>query len=190
MQLDKFFGEVRRRCGSLKQPQVDGINIILKAAEGAPISHAAYMLATAWHETKQTMQPVREAFWLSEEWRRKHLRYFPWYGRGYVQLTWQRNYSRADAKLAAAGLIEAGQLILAPDLAMKPDISAFIMRRGMDEGWFTGVRLSQVLPGKGELATRIEYMTARTIINGRDRADLIEDLAQHFERSLVLGGWQ
>ena len=38
----------------------------------------AYLLATAFWETARTMQPVDEAFWLSEAWRKKNLRY----GRG------------------------------------------------------------------------------------------------------------
>lgn len=183
-----FFATVRTRMKGLKTAQVEGIETILKACVGAPLAYAAYMLATAWHETAATMQPVREAYWLSEEWRRKNLRYFPWYGRGYVQLTWLFNYEKADEEAAAAGLIQKGELLANADLAMRPDLAAFIMRRGMDEGWFTGVKLSAVLPGKG-VATRQQYMNARTIINGRDKADLIEDYAQIFERALRDGGW-
>lgn len=179
-----FFTTARAKLGPLKQAQVDGINAVLLAAECAPLSHAAYMLATAWHETAATMQPVREAYWLSEEWRRKHLRYYPWYGRGYVQLTWAENYRRADEKLGLGG-----ELINTPDSAMKPEIAAAIMRKGMDEGWFTGVKLRDVLPMEG-VATRKQYMDARTIINGRDKSDLIEDYAQAFERALRDGGWE
>lgn len=178
-----FFTTVRARLGPLRQEQVAGTNAVLLAAEGAPLSHAAYMLATAWHETNKTMQPVREAYWLSEEWRRKHLRYYPHYGRGYVQLTWQENYAKADRALGLDGL-----LLREPDRAMEPHIAAAIMRRGMDEGWFTGVKLRDVLPMAG-VATRKQYMDARTIINGRDKADLIEDYAQAFERALRDGEW-
>ena len=178
-----LFGTVRKRLGSLRQDQVDGFRTVLAGCEGAPLAHSAYMLATAWHETRATMQPVREAFWLSEEWRRTHLRYYPWYGRGYVQLTWHENYARADRELGLGG-----ELLRQPDKAMEPTIAAAIMRRGMDEGWFTGVRLSAVLPASG-VATRQQYMDARTIINGRDKADLIEDYAQDFERALRDGGW-
>lgn len=188
MDLADFFATVRRRMGGLKQGQVEGIQTVLAACSGSPLAHASYMLATAWHETAATMEPVREAYWLSEEWRRTHLRYWPWYGRGYVQLTWEGNYRKADAEAAAAELIEPGQLIADADLAMRPDLAAFIMRRGMDEGWFTGVKLSTCLPASG-VATRVQYMNARTIINGRDKADLIEDYAQIFERALRDGGW-
>lgn len=40
----------------------------------------AYVLATTEWETANTFKPVKEAYWLSEEWRRKNLRYFPFYG--------------------------------------------------------------------------------------------------------------
>lgn len=183
-----FFTAVRRPRGNLKQAQIDGINAVLTAAIGAPLTHAAYMLATAWHETNTTMQPVREAYWLSEDWRRKNLRYWPWYGRGYVQLTWEANYRKADKECAAVGMCKPGQILATPDKAMEPAIAAFIMRRGMDEGWFTGVTLRKILPKTGG-ASREQYMDARTIINARDKADLIEDYAQDFEDALQAGGW-
>lgn len=184
-----FFNTMRSRLGRLDDARVTGTETILNACAGSPLAHAAYMLATAWHETNATMLPVREAYWLSEAWRKKHLRYWPWYGRGYVQLTWLFNYEKADLECAKAGLIAAGDLIANPDLAMRPDIAAVIMRRGMDEGWFTGVKCADVLPAKG-VATRVQYMNARTIINGRDKADLVEDYAQIFERALRDGGWE
>lgn len=185
----KFYATVRTRMKGLKPAQVAGMETVLEACIGAPLAHAAYMLATTWHETNATMEPVREAYWLSEEWRKSHLRYWPWYGRGYVQLTWQGNYRRADAEAAAAGLIKSGELLADPDLAMRPDIAALILRKGMDQGWFTGVKSGAVLPMSG-VATRVQYMNARTIINGRDKADLIEDYAQVFERALRDGGWE
>lgn len=188
MDVAAFFGTVRARLGPLNTEQVKGFETVLKACEGAPLAHAAYMLATAWHETNRTMQPVREAYWLSEAWRKEHLRYYPWYGRGYVQLTWQGNYRRADEECAKVGLTESGAILANADLAMRPDVAAHIMRAGMDGGWFTGVKLSACLPSQG-VAKRIQYMNARTIINGRDKADLIEDYAQAFERALRDGGW-
>lgn len=186
----RFFATVRdpSRCGPLKVPQVEGFTAVLSAIAGSPLAFAAYELATAWHETNRTMQPVREAYWLSEDWRETHLRYWPHYGRGYVQLTWNFNYRKAQDVLAEAGLIRPEELMVNLDLAMRADIAALIMRRGMEEGWFTGVKLSDVLPSKG-VATRKQYMNARTIINGHDKADLIEDYAQWFERGLRDGGW-
>lgn len=196
-----FFASIRsvngsgllRYNGHLDQDQVDGISAILErsATERLPLAHVAYVLATPWHETKQTMQPVREAYYLgagAEAWRKSHLRYYPWYGRGLVQLTWEGNYDKADAECAAAGLTKPGDIKANPDLVMRLDISVFILVRGMKEGWFTGATLASTLPLAG-VATRDQYMHARRIINGTDAADLIEDYAQAFERALRDGAW-
>lgn len=192
----KFFTTLRAKAGGKLTPeQVRGTEAVLGAAAGLPLSHAAYMLATAWHETNAKMLPVREAYWLSETWRKRNLkRYYPYYGRGYPQITWKFNYERADAELAKAGMIKAGDLMKDLDLALRPDLAAFIMRIGMVEGWFTKSKdgkpytLARMLPVKG-VATRDQYMQARRIINGMDKADLIEDYAQWFERALRDGGW-
>ena len=182
MDRNKFYSTVRAKLGSLTQSQINGFETVLDALEGQPLSHRAYSLATAWHETNKTMLPVVEAYWLSEAWRKKNLRYYPWHGRGYVQLTWEYNYKRADKELGLKGTLLAN-----PDRAMEPKIAAKVMRLGMDEGWFTNVKLSDCLPMRG-VATRAQYMKARTIINGSDKADLIEDYAQVFERALRDGG--
>jgi len=190
MTLDKpaFYATVRAKLGSLKASQVEGFETILSAIQDTPLSWAAFKLATTWHETNKTMQPVVEAYWLSEAWRKRNLRYWPWHGRGYVQLTWEANYRKADEKCAAKGLTAPGDILANPELVMRPDIAAFILHVGCDEGWFTGVKCSRVLPAQG-VATRTQYMNSRTIINGRDKADLIEDYCQYFERALRDGGW-
>ena len=61
-----FFDAVREELfkGELTQPQVEGITAILDAWKRrfAPADRRwlAYILATAYHETAYTMQPVRE----------------------------------------------------------------------------------------------------------------------------------
>ncbi len=42
----------------------------------------AYVIATVEWETGNTFKPVKEAYWLSEDWRRRNLRYYPYFGRG------------------------------------------------------------------------------------------------------------
>lgn len=191
MTLDraKFYATARSRLGRLSQLQVDGFERILDAIDGAPLSHQAYMLATAWHETDATMQPVREAPRLSEAWRKANLRYWPHYGRGYVQITWPKNYQWLDAAAAKAGLIKPGEILANLDLAMRPDIAAFALRRGMEEGRYDaqGKTMAQRLPMKG-VATRAQYVNARYLVNVQDKAELVEDYAQVFERALRDGG--
>lgn len=182
-----FFAEVRRQFGKLDQKQVEGFNAVLAALAGWPIAWIAYGLATAWLETARTMQPVREAYWLSERWRKANLRYWPWYGRGYVQLTWEENYRKADEALGLGGA-----LLKDRDLAMRPDLAARIMRRGMEEGWFAADKkgrhnLTRHLPESGPGASPA-FREARRIINGVDRRDDIAAFAMQFQAALVRGG--
>jgi putative chitinase len=185
MNKELFYKSVRETVlgPKLEQNEIDGCEAILAAMEGALLSHCAYALATAYHETARTMKPVREAYWLSEGWRKANLRYWPWYGRGYVQITWKRNYEKADHELDLGGT-----LIANADRAMELDIAAKIMRRGMDEGWFTNRKLSQHLPRA--IATGPEFEGARRIINGTDKARTIMVYALQFQSALQAGGWQ
>lgn len=180
LRASKLFG------GHIEQQQVDGTQVILKAVGAAswPIAWAAYALATAAWETKYTMQPVLEAFWLSEDWRKKNLRYWPHYGRGYVQLTWSQNYERADRELGLGG-----KLIENLDLALDPDIAALILVRGMAGGWFNTHKLADHLPIGGP-ASRAQFREARRIINGTDKADAIAGLALTFQKALKEGKWK
>ena len=184
-----FFARVRAGIlgPDLSGQEVEGCNAILAAMDGLPAAYVAYALGTAYHETNATLQPVREAYWLSEAWRKKNLRYWPWYGRGYVQITWEANYRKADAKLGLKG-----SLIANPDRAMEPEIAAGVMRAGMVEGWFAGDKggrhtLARHLPA--EIATLDQFRSARRIINGIDDDLLIARHALQFQAALIAGRW-
>lgn len=126
----------------------------------------AYVLATVEWETGRTFQPVREAYWKSEEWRRQHLRYYPYYGRGYVQLTWEANYRKYSTIM---GLDLVGQ----PDLALQPEVALFILVHGFRTGAFTGRKLADYVNEAG-----CDFVQARRCINGLDKAAEIAALAQ------------
>lgn len=191
MAIDRrfFFDSVRPLFGgSLRQSQVDGMNAILdgweRRAPDGDRRWLAYMLATAFHETARTMQPVREAYWLSEQWRRTHLRYYPYYGRGYVQLTWRENYARAGTYVGA-------DLVGNPDLAMNAAHAAIIMFAGMEEGWFRGDRHGRQTLARYFNRTVNDPVGAREIINGREwktiggRPVLLATvIAQHYDTFL------
>lgn len=166
-----FYDIVRRKlfAGTLTQDQVDGINAVLDEWERRKITDLrwlAYMLATDKHETNATMQAVREAYWLTEEWRKAHLRYWPFYGRGLVQLTWEENYRKMGAFLDLP-------LVENPDLALELGAAVTIMFEGMlraetGVGDFTGHSLEMYFSG-----TKDDPIGARKIINGTDKAPLI-----------------
>lgn len=137
------------------------------------IPQEAYVLATAYWETARTMQPVEEAYYLGSKaaaYRRK-LRYYPWYGRGFVQLTWEANYRKAGQKIGV-------DLIANPALALDPDHAAEILVLGSKEGWFTGKGLSRYI---GE---KVDYVNARRIINGTDKAKEIAAIAGEYEATI------
>lgn len=185
MNKAQFYKTVRERIGPLKTGQVEGFEAVLDTVAGLPLSWQAYMLATAWHETAKTMQPVREAFNLSEKWRMRNLRYYPHYGRGYVQITWLKNYVWLDAAAAAAGLTKPGEVLQNLDLAMRPDVAALALKQGLIEGRYDaqGKTIKQRLPAKG-VASKKQYINARYLVNVQDKAEMIEGYAQIFERAL------
>lgn len=194
MNAEAFFAEARKQFGRLSQSQVDGINAILNAAGGRKRSHVAYLLATAWHETARTMQPVRETLagsdaqavarldraWKAGKLKQVKVPYWrfddtgrTWLGRGYVQLTHRDNYRKAAAMVGA-------DLLGNPSLAMRADIAARILVEGCEVGLFTGKKLADYLPG--------DYVNARKIVNGLDKAFEIARVAEAWEAALIAGG--
>lgn len=185
---DAFFASLRQQFGAITQGQVDGVERLLKAmgADQWPLAWTAYGLATPWWETNKQMHPVEEGYYLGGEKAKRHqrsLRYYPWYGRGDVQLTWEENYRGADEALGLNG-----ELIRNPDLALDPEISARILVWGMRTGAFTKKKLATYLPQFGP-ADRRAFQLARWIINGQDKASEIADIALKFQRALQEGQW-
>lgn len=88
------------------------------------------MIGTVAIETARQFRPVREAFWLDEAWRAANLRYYPFYGRGDIQLTWEANYRTYGPKIAELWQTDPSQpdfdLVGNPDRALDPDISAAV----------------------------------------------------------------
>lgn len=185
----KFFAYVRPRPPlgpTLSQEEVDGCTRILGAcaAERFPVAWTAYVLATAVHETAGTLRPIREYGKGAGRPYGKPGRNGGQvaYGRGDVQLTWDENYERADRELGLGGRLVANY-----DLALDPAISARIIVRGMQEGWFTSKKLVDYLPAT---ATQAQFVAARRIVNGTDKAELIASYAATFQAALQAGGWR
>ncbi|MFK5596797.1 hypothetical protein ACFZ8E_07305 [Methylobacterium sp. HMF5984] len=175
-----FFDAVRRQpfAGHLTADQVAGMEAILDACPAdLGVEKPAYCLATTFHETARTMRPIEEFG------RGKGKAYGPtgFWGRGYVQLTWEANYAKATARLRALGILKAGEdLVKTPALAMRPDVAAAILFYGMIEGWFTGKKLGDYF-GPG----RADAVGARRIINGTDCDKLIAGYHAQFRVALM-----
>jgi len=184
---DNFFFSIRQSLfkGGLKQLQVEGINAILDKWEAQQLTDSrwlAYMLATAYHETAKTMQPIEEygkgkGYKYGKKIKRSGIPYtLPdhlYYGRGYVQLTWFENYETMGRLLGI-------DLLNNPELALHPNIAAEIMFEGMTKGNshfgdFTGKSLENYFNDKKE-----DWVNARRIINGTDCADIIAGYGKKF----------
>lgn len=119
----------------------------------------AYVLATAQHETGDTFMPVRERGKLAR------VRHGAYYGRGLVQLTHRTNYAKYERILGLP-------LVAHPDLALRPEVSTFLLVHGMRTGAFTGKRLDDYITDR-----KTDFLNARRIVNGLDRAPLIAGYA-------------
>lgn len=160
-----FFDSVRNSLfsGAMSQSQVDGQEALLGAWEAGPTSDDlrffAYMLATTFHETAATMQPIEE-YGKGEG----HSYGEPdpvtgqtYYGRGYVQITWSENYQRVTTQL---GLTGDDDLYWHAGRALDPVIASDVMFQGMTGGWFTAKKLGDYFSDD-----RDDPVNARAIIN-------------------------
>ena len=132
-------------------------------------NQAAYVLASAYHETAHTMKPVRE---YGGETYLKKKKYYPYVGMGYVQLTWDYNYKKASDKLGV-------DFLKNPKLRLESKYAAPIIVVGMVEGWFTGKKLSDYIT-----LNTSDFTSARKIVNGLDKASIIADYAKQYDKLL------
>jgi putative chitinase len=202
----KFFAAVRSSLfsGRLSTNQVNGTESILVEWQAKPFDSRwlAYMLATAYHETDNTMCAVSENLnYSAARLRATFPKYFTavqatayarqpqrianrayasrmgngdeasgdgwrYRGRGLVQITGRDNYAKY-------GIADD------PDKALDPHKAVEIMIDGMANGRFTGKKLADYFS-----ATATDWIGARKIINGTDRAADIAGYAKKFLAAL------
>lgn len=141
---------------------------------GLPIKQAAYVLATAWHETAHKMKPIRE---MGGEKYLRAKKYYPYVGMGYVQLTWEANYRDWSSRLGV-DFLKNPKLLLVAEHAVR------ILVEGMKLGTFTGKKLSYYINDR-----KTDFKGARRIINGTDRSALIAGHAQEYVALLAKDGY-
>lgn len=183
-----FFDQYKKTFNTkLTQEQVDGIDSLLTAIEQDPdvtdVRWAAYMLATVKHECADRWQPIEEygkgkgrkygsAVTVKGSDGKQYKNVY--YGRGYVQLTWDYNY-----KSMSSAILADDSLYCNPSLALDPGDAYKIMSYGMRKGSFTGKKLADYINTKG-----CDYKNARRIINGLDKWDVIQGYAQKLQNVL------
>jgi putative chitinase len=171
-----FFGQVRRLLflGSLRQSQVDGLNVILDGWEAQYAADddrwLAYALATTYHETDQKIQPIEE---YGKGRGQPYGKPDPetgktYYGRGFVQLTWKKNYDTMGKKIGV-------DLVSYPELALDATNATKILFIGMIDGLFTGKSLGDYFNQNSD-----DWVSARRIINDHDKAQAIAVYGHNF----------
>jgi len=159
----------------------------------------AYDLGTAFHETAATMQPIVE---------RGPVSYFDKYepgtklgkilgnvlkgdgyrfrGEGHVQNTGRNNARKATLRINE--LFKLGiDLVANPEKRGDPFISAISLFLGNKEGWWTGKDLLDYIDGiaEGDKEDLREFVNARRVVNGTDKANKIGGHALEFYHAIV-----
>lgn len=186
-----FAAEYEKVYSKLNAAQFTGLDQILGFVQIDPEVNddrwVAYMLATLKHECANTFVPITE--YGAESYFAKYEPGTPignrlgntqpgdgvkYKGRGYVQITGRPNYLKLGQALGVGDLF-----IKQPALVLEPANAYRIMSYGMRNGSFTGKKLSTYINDAG-----CDYVGARRIINGQDKAEDIAGYATKFEAML------
>jgi hypothetical protein len=173
----------------LSESQVVSLNFLLDkfdhSVDITRLSEYAYIFATLKLETADTFAPVAEAYWVKPESKRiavltkmyagrgtiiRNGKAY-WYGRGYVQNTHDYNYENLNKHTKPKGY----DIVVDPELALNPEAAWIILEAGMSKGIFTGKKLSDYFNDEHH-----DFYHARKIINGMDRASLVQSYAEKF----------
>ena len=170
-----FFHNYGNYFGKLNQSQVDGLEFLLSKFDNENFTpeQVAYMLSTVKHETAHTFQPIQEkgSWWyfrylVGKLGIRNLIEANKYKGRGYIMITGRTNYEKFS-------LIMGDDFITYPLRVMLPEIAYKIMIYGFINGSFTGKKLTDYIDGD-----KLDYFHARKIINGLDKASLIQGYAE------------
>lgn len=181
------------------------ISKVLADARLPLISQKSYVLATIRHETFSRWRPVTEfgpkpppqhpgepTEVYNERKHKYQVDYFEgkygnrpelgnkkpgdgylYRGRGYCQITGRRNYILMGREVRV-------NIEYNPEVALDRDVSYEVTVLGMTKGIFTGKKLSDYLNSDLE-----DYVNARRVVNGTDRAGQIAVVAVEFEQFLA-----
>ncbi len=138
------------------------------------LAQIAYILATAEHESHLGEWMEEFASGWDYEWRddlgNDRAGDGPLFkGRGFVQLTGRKNYTEWKSRLGI-------DIVSNPERVMEPEIAAKILVQGMRDGSFTSVNLDDHIGN--------DFVGAREIINGSDRANQIAAIADEYLKVL------
>lgn len=165
----------------LTKDQGDNVRILVAECENQGVTdlrQIAYVLATAYHECRfksikeiranprgdamqRKVYKMQEAYW-----------YTGFYGRGFCQLTWRKNYQKFSPVVGM-------DLVKNPDLVLRPEIGAKILVYGMKHGTFVAAGLESMTNlDRYFNAEKTDWFNARRIVNGIFRAEMVAEAAK------------
>ena len=191
MNEKNFYTSIRGNLfkGKIKSSQFEGIDAILGEWNRRGLTDVrwlAYILATVFHETAGTMQPIEEygkgksrTYGYKVKYSGKPYNDTPhiYYGRGLTQNTWYENYEMLTKQAKEAGY--NWDFLNHPELLLKMEPSVWATFNCMLKGKYTGKKLSDYFNDQ-----KNDPIGARKIINGKDRAELIAGYYHKFLSSL------
>src|SRR5262249_5556547 len=141
----------------------------------------AYVLATSFHETAQTMAPIAEyGKGAGQPYGEPAGPYGQcYYGRGFVQLTWLENYQKMQAACGARETWGGVGIVQHAHAALDVCVATGVIFYGMVHCTFTGKKLADYINAQGT-----DWYDARKIVNGLACASTIENYAQKFHAAL------
>ncbi len=175
-----FFDRIKKLglFSRLTEKQVAGMSAILDEWEQQKLSdnrQLAYIFATIYHETYDWNKPMREMYPTREKGTEQYLKskpYYPFYGRDFCHTTWRANYVKVRR---FTGI----DVVTYPDKIAELPLAAKVCVHFMVTGLYTGRKLADYISG-----SKCDYINARRVINGTDKANLVAGYAIKFESSL------
>lgn len=182
----EIYSNININFGKLSQSQVIGFEAVFDMWDLLKLTDVrwlAYILATVWHETNKTIQPIEE--YGKGKGRRYAKRQWysgkpytdittVFYGRGHTQNTWRDIYFQ----LSKVNL-KGWDFVNHPELLLQIEPSIWATFHSMIIGLYTGRKLSDCFN-----TTVNDPIKARGIINGTDKAILISGYYYKFLKSI------
>ena len=191
---EKYQAEFGSMDNSTKDNLTQIFDFIKQEQDIKDVRYVAYILATIKWETAHTFKPITE-FGPSDDYFESNFGSntdvgknlgnvelgdgVRFKGRGYLILNGRKNYELMNEVLKLKDT--DNDLLKNPEKALDPIIAYRIASYGMRNGFFTGGqwKLSDFISDN-----KVDYESARQIVNGNDKAVAIADIARKFESIL------
>ena len=189
----EFYTEINKTLykGKLSDKQIAVMEVFFKMFKELNITDIRFMASifgNIYHETDTTFMPIEEYGKGKLKPYGKKIKYSKaiyttpdkiYYGRGFTQNTWYEIYETLTKEATKQG--HNWNFLNNPELLLEVEQSAWATIVAMTKGLYTGKKLSNYF----NTAT-CDFKNARRIINGLDKAELVEQYSIKFYKALQI----